>query len=40
MKKTPKEKIVFSLLMSLVMVYEMEVYNASIINKGVLIQPC
>lgn len=35
MKKSTKEKIVFSLLMSLVMVYGMEVYNASIINRGV-----
>lgn len=35
MKKETKEKIVFSLLMSLIMVYGMEVYNASIINGSI-----
>lgn len=32
MKKETKKKIIFSLLMSLVMVYGMEVYNASLLN--------
>lgn len=35
MKKETKEKILFSLLMALIMVYGMEVYNASIINGGI-----
>lgn len=34
MPKTKSQKILFSILMSFTMVYGMEVYNNSIINKG------
>lgn len=34
MPKTKGQKVLFSLLMSFVMVYGMEVYNNAIINKG------